>query len=311
MAEQRWNLKQVAARLGVHYATAYRYVRTHQLPAERQGSVWLVRDSALQEFVADRRDPGMAGPATAEGRRRQLADALCRGDEVVAWRVLERALAAGWSPEQCYLDLLAAAVSDLGPEGEESGSHLAAAVAMRLVARLGSRTRRPGRRRGDVVVAAPGVEQHGLAAAILADLLRLAGYGVLELGTGVPATAVADAVRRAERPVAVCLSTSGAEPLGSVREVVGLLGQLDPPVPVVVGGQGVLNDDVARLFGADAWAADMRGAVDAVNALAAHQPNLCGSGATGDGYVQVRGAWAGSGTGPDTGDGPTGRWTSR
>lgn len=310
MAEQRWNLKQVAARLGVHYATAYRYVRTHQLPAERHGSVWLVRDSALQEFVADRQDLAVVGPATAEARRRQLADALCRGDEVVAWRVLEQALAAGWSPEQCYLDLLAVALSQLGPEGEGSGSHLAAAVAMRLVARLGSRTRRRGRRRGDVVVAAPGAEQHGLAVAILGDLLRLAGYGVLELGAGVPAAVVADAVRRAERPVAVCLSTSGVEPLGSVREVVALLSQLDLPVPVVVGGQGVLNDDVAHLLGADAWAADMRGAVSAVDALAARRPSVYRSGVRGDGPARIRGDRAAAGTDADTGDAPTGRRTS-
>lgn len=269
MAERCWNLKQVAARLGVHYATAYRYVRTHRLAAERHGSVWMVREAALEEFLADRDGSRTDGPADPEGRRRELAEALCRGDEVVAWRVLERALAGGWSPERCYLDLLAAALSELGPEGEGSGSHLAAGVAMRLVARLGGRTRRPGRRRGDVVVAAPDGEQHGVAVAILSDLLRLAGYGVRELGTGVPAEVVADAVRRAERPVAVCLSASGADPLRGVREVVEVLVHIDPPVPVVVGGHGVLNDDVARLLGADAWAPDVRGAVGAVNALVA------------------------------------------
>ena len=35
-------LQEAADRLGVHYMTAYRYVRTGRLPAQRSGSQWLV-----------------------------------------------------------------------------------------------------------------------------------------------------------------------------------------------------------------------------------------------------------------------------
>ena len=45
------NLKQVAAELGVHYMTAYRYVRTGRLVARRVGTGWIVATEDLQEFI--------------------------------------------------------------------------------------------------------------------------------------------------------------------------------------------------------------------------------------------------------------------
>ena len=38
MARQSLTLPEVAEKLGVHYMTAYRYVRTGRLPAKRSGS---------------------------------------------------------------------------------------------------------------------------------------------------------------------------------------------------------------------------------------------------------------------------------
>src|SRR6478736_4594242 len=45
------NLKEVAAALGVHYMTAYRYVRTGRLDAEKVGTAWVVRPEALGRFT--------------------------------------------------------------------------------------------------------------------------------------------------------------------------------------------------------------------------------------------------------------------
>ena len=36
------SLQEAASRLGVHYMTAYRYVRTGRLPARRDGAQWFV-----------------------------------------------------------------------------------------------------------------------------------------------------------------------------------------------------------------------------------------------------------------------------
>jgi len=45
------NIKQVAAELGVHYMTAYRYVRTGRLAARKVGTGWVVRAADLERFV--------------------------------------------------------------------------------------------------------------------------------------------------------------------------------------------------------------------------------------------------------------------
>ena len=41
------SLREAAQRLGVHYMTAYRYVRTARLPARRDGQEWLIDPSDL------------------------------------------------------------------------------------------------------------------------------------------------------------------------------------------------------------------------------------------------------------------------
>lgn len=48
-------LRDAAERLGVHYMTAYRYVRLGVLPAEKVGGEWQVRPSDLAEVVAHQR----------------------------------------------------------------------------------------------------------------------------------------------------------------------------------------------------------------------------------------------------------------
>jgi PAS domain S-box-containing protein/excisionase family DNA binding protein len=48
------NLKQAAARLGVHYQTAYRWVRSGDLAAVRVGARYEVSDAAIHQFIATR-----------------------------------------------------------------------------------------------------------------------------------------------------------------------------------------------------------------------------------------------------------------
>lgn len=258
------NLKQVARRLGVHYTTAYRWVRTHQLEADRTATGWEVSEAQLRRFEASRR-------STQPGRRPRvewadrLRPALERGDEVAAWRVLEDALRSGMEPEACYLDVLVEALRSLPADGDHVDGFLAATVAGRIVARLGARLRRPGRTRGTVVVAAPLGERHALSTSILADLVRLRGVACTELGVDVPPEVTVAAARAARGLRLVALGVSGADHLSSVTETIERLRAELPDVVVLVGGQGVLNDDVAELVGADRWAADLREAVAVVD----------------------------------------------
>ena len=47
MSADRITLREAAQRLGVHYMTVYRYVRTGRLPASRAGVQWLIDSDDL------------------------------------------------------------------------------------------------------------------------------------------------------------------------------------------------------------------------------------------------------------------------
>jgi methanogenic corrinoid protein MtbC1 len=249
------NLKQAAALLGVHYMTAYRYVRTGRLPARRAAAGWVLDPSDLVAFAAS-------------------------GDEPAAWRVIEQALAAGHTPAACYLDLVVGAIDQLSsratePEGPIAQEYLAVATATRLVARLGARFRRPGRGRGTVVFGAALGEHHLLPISIVADLVRLEGFNCLELGADVPPRAFAGAAAGAHRLVAVGIGVTWATNLAAVRHTVEALRALDPTIPVVLGGQAAANDpSILRQSGADAAVVDGREAVQLFNQLARSRRKL-------------------------------------
>lgn len=273
------NLKQVAARLGVHYMTAYRYVRQGRLPATREGTEWRVAPADLAAFAGSA-SPAVPRPTTGGGAvavpkvdwASRLVGPLTSGDEPAAWSIVERYLAAGHEPAAAYVDLIAAALTLVDRTAEEDRLDdacrpIATAVATRLVSRLGGRFRRPGRSRGTVVFGAPSGERHHLPIAIVADLVRLAGYDVLELGPDVPASAFAAATKSARRLVAVGIGVTGIEHLDAASAVIGAVRTVDDSVPIVVGGRAVLNPEVAGVLDADGWAPDGRRAVEVIDAF--------------------------------------------
>ncbi|MGH9009549.1 MAG: helix-turn-helix domain-containing protein [Acidimicrobiia bacterium] len=302
------NLKEVAQRLGVHYMTAYRYVRLGRLPAEREGTGWRVREDDLAAFVssgggdpADRpRAGGMVagdGGSSAVDWTGRLVERLLAGDEPGAWSVVEGALVAGFTPQACYLELVVGALGRIsqgagadvptwhsfagierkrnadseaasGSAGfDVASSYVATATAVRVVARLGARFRKPGRTRGTVVLGSPRGEQHSLPITIVADLVRLAGFGVLELGPDVPAEAFVAAATRVERLVAVGIGVTRVDALTEAADVVAAVRRVLPDVPVLVGGQAVRNPEMAALTGATGWAEDGAGLVAALEDL--------------------------------------------
>lgn len=258
------NLKQVAARLGVHYSTVYRYVRTHRLSATRAAIGWEVSEAQLAAFLNSQTSPESG---VGVDWRARLRVPLAAGDETASWLIIESALAAGCTPQECYLELLAGSLADIAGD-PDCDSFLASAVASRIVARLGARFRRPGRSRGTVVLGAPAGEMHTLPIAIVADLVRLAGFTCLELGADIPPEAFARSATAADRLVAVGLGISQAARLDAVRDTVTQVRLARPGTPIVLGGQGVLNADVAAITGADAWAADGAEAVELIERLA-------------------------------------------
>ncbi|MEO6126062.1 MAG: helix-turn-helix domain-containing protein [Ilumatobacteraceae bacterium] len=269
------NLKQVASRLGVHYMTAYRYVRQGHLEADRDGTEWRISESAVEAFAARRASPPpiRVTPSNDVDWASRLAVPLLVGDETTGWAIIEKALAAGHDPEFCYLDMIASAIATIDHQrllGEVDAAQqpLATAVAYRLTARLGSRFRRSGRSRGSVIFGAPSGERHHLPIAIVADLVRMAGFDVLELGADSTPQAFAAAITHAPRLVAVCIGITGVDHLDAARRTIAAVRANCPQIPIVVGGQAVLNPQVAEILDATAWAADGRAAVAMIERFA-------------------------------------------
>lgn len=274
MAGEWSNLKEVARTLDVHYMTAYRYVRQGRLPATWVDNGWQVHSTDLDAFrtgaVADAANVDL-GPVDWAGR---LAPLLVSGDEAGAWAVMESALAAGVDARGCYLTVLSGALADLGEcwvagtDDDLVDERLATATALRIVHRLGARFTRRGRRKGSVVLGAPVGEDHTLPVAIAADLIRLAGFTVLELGAGVTTATFVAAAHRTPRLVAVGVSLTTAGGLDAALDVRRALTTALPDVPVIVGGQAVANPEVAALLGSEGWAAGGDDLADLLDGLA-------------------------------------------
>lgn len=273
------NLKQAARRLELHYMTVYRYVRQGRLEAVRQGSGWVVAEPALERLraeLAGARAVGLA-PGRGAGTTVDWSDRLYRcllaGDEANAWRVVRAALAAGRSVTYCYVDMLSGALATLGNDwagGDISvaDQHLATAVATRIVAQLGALSRRPGRSRGNVVFGAPTGELHALPVAIAADLVRLAGFDVLELGANAPPEAFALAAQRARRLVAVGIGVVDVELVPWVQATVDAVRAVDAQAPIIIGGQAAITVKSSELYGITAWAPDGVAAASLISDLA-------------------------------------------
>ncbi len=255
------NLQEVADRLGVHYMTAYRYVRTGRLPATQIGSHWFVDPRDLPRVGAGAAVAGGPRAATRRSARlaaaRRLEDRLVAGDEAGAWAIVEERLGSGSNPDEILLDELGLAMRSVG-EGWETGDysvddeHRASGVATRVVARLGARFTKRGPRRRSVILGTPPHELHGLPTAMAANVLRGQGYDVIDLGADVPPDAFGAAVTKTARPLAAAVAVTSGNHDRSVRAIVRAVEQASPGLPVLVGGAGISEEEHAARLGA-AW----------------------------------------------------------
>jgi excisionase family DNA binding protein len=260
------SLSEAAERLGVHYMTAYRYVRTGRLPAVKHGSVWRVDARDVEAVRSGRAGAasvgGPAGAGPGGGRRRRhdyhvrLEQRILAGDEQGSWTIIEGALTAGVEPHQVYLDVLAPAMALVGDRWEagEVGvaeEHRASAVMLRLIGRLGPRFVRRGRKRGTVVIGAPAGDRHSVPVALAADLLRGAGFAVVDLGADTPVRSFVEAAGAADRLVAVGITATRTGNDECIRQTVEALHE-ELGCAVVVGGRAVAIADRIGDVGADA-----------------------------------------------------------
>lgn len=252
-------LHEAAEQLGVHYMTAYRYVRLGQLDAVKVGGVWQVPAAALESFRAER-DVERPARLRAVPWSERLESRLLAGDAAGSWGVIESALTSGTSVGDVYVELLAPALHSIGDrwaagEIDVAIEHRASGIALRLVGRLGSRCVRRGRSRGSIVLGSPSGERHSLVVAMLADLLRLEGWDVSDLGADTPPPSFLLAARSIDDLVAVGISVTNPDSLESAAETCALLHDAGI-APIVLGGQAIEGESHTRTLGGDGYAAD-------------------------------------------------------
>ena len=267
-------LHEAAAELGVHYMTAYRYVRLGQLDAVKRSGSWRVSRAEIDRFRAEpAEEPAERAPRGRVDWGQRMHSRLVAGDAGGAWSVIESALAAGSTPARVYTEVISPALVNIGErwaagELDISVEHRATGIVQRIIGRLGPQFVRRGRSRGSVVIGAPSGERHGLVVSMLSDLVRAAGWEVSDIGADSPASSFVSAARET-RSAAVVVSVTHADSLESCRDTVLAIREAEPDMPVIVGGRGIASRAVAASVGADHHSAGLDDLLDLLDQVAA------------------------------------------
>src|SRR5580692_4003164 len=250
------DLSEAAGALGVHYQTAYAWVRQGVLPARKVGRGYEISESDARELAARRRlgaepsRPIHVRDWAAQSRR--LYEALAEGDEKLARQRLARL--AGGVP---LIDLCAHVIGPaLGRIGDDwaagrvsiAQEHRASAICERLIA--GHASQPGGRPRGiAVATTAPG-ERHGLPALMAAVCLREDHWLVHHLAADLPVAEVTGLALGAGADLVVlsCASTRTARlATRAARDI----GRAAPSLRVLVGRPGDSLRQLQHLARAD------------------------------------------------------------
>ncbi len=214
------DLREAAETLGVHYQTAYAWVREGTLPARKAGRGYQVSDAGVRALAARRR-PGREPPRPVRVRdwaaqAQALYAAITGGEETRARHQVER-LASGVGVVDLCEQVIAPALRRAGGEWAAgrvciAREHRATAICERLLA---AQARQPaGRPRGTAVAATPPGERHGLPALMAAACLREDRWLVHHLASDLPAAEVA---RLADQVSASLVVLSSATDEGARR----------------------------------------------------------------------------------------------
>ena len=216
-------LRDAAEALGVHYQTAYGWVRQGILPARKTGRGYEVSEDDVSALAA-RRASGRAPRPSIRVRdwaaqADRLYAAIMSGDETLARHIFDR-LARGVPLAELCERVISPALYRIGEDWAAgrvtiAEEHRASAICDRLIA---ARTQQPqGRPRGIAVVSTPPGERHGVPALMATACLREDRWLVHHLAVDLPVTEVTGLARLAGASLVV-LSSATTESAQRARE---------------------------------------------------------------------------------------------
>ena len=186
------HLQEAADALGVHYQTAYRWVRNGTLPAHLVDGKYVVLHEDVDAVQARRRAPtAPTAPSRARLDRQsaRVYAALVDGDEATVRSTARRLVHEGTSVLELLEAVIVPVLRSIGQawhDGELTiwEEHRASAIIERVLGELAPNPR--GRRRGTAMVAAVSGDQHSLPSTMAALALREANWRVHHLGDDIP-----------------------------------------------------------------------------------------------------------------------------
>ena len=192
MPDEQFDLQRAADELGVHYQTAYRWVRTGRLPAVLVDGRYQVTAADLAAMSTARAAPQAPPPPTTDRLERaagRMHDALSSGDERAVRTIAHGLLDEGASVVELIQQVLVPPLVRIGADWHAGRltiwvEHRASTIVERLLGEIAPNRR--GRRRGTVMVAAVTGDLHSLPTSMAAVALRADNWWVEHLGANMP-----------------------------------------------------------------------------------------------------------------------------
>ena len=243
------SLADAAEELGVHYMTAYRYVRTGRMYAVKRGGKWWVEQDAVEAV----REEGIGvRRSSADGELRTLqvepfATRLLAGDAGGCWDLITDALRAGAAPAEVHRRLLHPALIQIGDQWADgeitiAAEHRATATANRLIGQMGPLFRHPGRRRGTCVIGTVSGDPHSLPSAMLGDLLADRHLDVVDLGANTPPESFVETAAEVDDLVGVGVCVVLDRRIDAAVDTLAQIRDAMPSTLLVAGGPAVARN---------------------------------------------------------------------
>jgi len=193
--------------------------------------------------------------------------ALLDGDRRLAGSILDDWLDRGAGLVDAELHVIQPTLYRIGQrwQGNEvsvAQEHVATAISQSVMTQGLLRSLMPAGNGRRVALACVEGNDHAVGLQMVADAFQLSGWDVDFLGANVPTRALIPHLRR-RPPDLVGLSTSFAQQLPKVREIVAGLADFEPLRPAVIVGGLAINQfsHLAGMLGVDGWAPDALSAV--------------------------------------------------
>lgn len=236
-------LQEAADMLGVHYQTAYEWVRGGKLPARMVAGGYDIAETDVRAFSAERQ-LGRKPASTIQVRdwasqADRFYQAIVDGRETAVRRAMERLVGHVTMTDLCDR-VIAPALRRVGEEWladrvSIAQEHRATAICERVIAAHSAQS--AGRPRGAAVVATPQDERHAMPALMAAACLRENRWHVHHLACDLPALEIS-ALATAVDANLVVLSTATATAAMRAADAGRLLHDSNPGICVLIGHAG-------------------------------------------------------------------------